>query len=250
MERETAAYLRFASKLLARLARENRRALGEASRLVAAAIRADGLVHLFGTGHSSLLAQEAFFRAGGLMNVNPLIELPWMVYHRPLGAAVIERSPKPADRIFRRHRFSPGRDVAILASNSGRNVLPIEVALRLKARGVPTIGIASLRHARSVPSRHPSGKNLVDVVDVVLDNGGAVGDAAVALPDGGTRMGPTSAVAGFALLHAALVGGAARALREGARPAVLESANLKGKRLAEYRRLFRRFCGRVPWLGG
>lgn len=248
MEKESGAYLRFVSRLLASLARINRRALGDASRLVAAAIRADGLVHIFGTGHSSLLAQEAFFRAGGLMNINPLIELPWMVYHRPLGAAVIERSPKPADRIFRRHRFSKS-DVAILASNSGRNVLPIEVALRLRARGIPTIGIASLRHARSVPSRHPSGRNLVDVVDVVLDNGGSYGDAAIPLPGGQARMGPTSAVAGFALLHAVLVGGAARAMRAGARPAVLESANLKGKRLAEYRRLFRRYCRRVPWLG-
>ncbi len=248
MERESAAYLRFAADLLRRLAATNRKALGRAAGLVARAIQADGLIHIFGTGHSSLVAQEAFFRAGGLVNVNPMIELPWMVYHRPLGAAVIERSIKPAAGIFRRHKFSKG-DVAILVSNSGRNVLPVEVALRLKTLGVPTIGISSLKHARSAGSRHPGGKNLVDVVDVALDNGGAVGDAAVKLP-GGSRMGPTSAVAAFALLHATLVGGTARAIRAGATPVVLESANLKGKRLSEYRRLFRRYCRRVPWLSG
>jgi uncharacterized phosphosugar-binding protein len=117
----------------------------------------------------------------------------------------------------------------------------------MRKRGVPTIAICSLRHARSAPSRHPSGKNLVDVADVVLDNGGVPGDAAVRLP-GGLRMGPTSAVAAFALLHAVLVGAANRAARSGRPPVVLESANARGKRLSEYERLFRGYCRRIRWL--
>jgi uncharacterized phosphosugar-binding protein len=243
---EIQEYLSAVTRLLGSLRRKNRRALDRAAALVARAHRHNGLIHIFGAGHSSMIAQEAFFRAGGLLNVNPLIELPHMVYHRPLGTAKIERKTAPADRIFQRHRFRKG-DVVIIASNSGANTLPVEVALRMKKRGIPTIGISSLKHAKEVPSRHPGGKNLIQIVDVVLDNGGAYGDASVGIPGGG-RMGPTSTIAGFALLHAVLIGGTARAARSGARPAVLESANLKGKKLSEYERLFRRYCRRIRWL--
>lgn len=247
METKAAAYLRTVSRLLERLPRINRRSLPRAIDLVARTLERDGLIHVFGTGHSSLLAQEAFFRAGGLLNVNPLISLSTMVYRRPLGAARIERRVEPAARILREHRFEP-RDVAFLASHSGRNVLPVELALRLGKLGVPTIGISSLKHARTVPSRHPSGRRLVDVVDVVLDNGGVYGDAAIEIGPG-VRMGPTSTIAAVALLHAVCTGAAARVLRKGLPVPVLESANVRGKRLSEYPRRFARYRERIRWLG-
>ncbi|HEY9294451.1 MAG TPA: SIS domain-containing protein [Microlunatus sp.] len=170
-----------------------------AAALVADAIETGHRFWAFGTGHSHLLVEEIWGRAGGMTAVHPILEPSLMLHEGLQKSSVLERSPGLAAALLEVHPVATG-DCLLVISNSGRNAVPVEVAELAHDRGAKIIALGSRRHSDSVSSRAPSGRKLLEVADVVIDNCGVPGDAIIDSPDG--RTGATSTVIGALLVQA------------------------------------------------
>ncbi|MFI5834781.1 sugar isomerase domain-containing protein [Micromonospora sp. NPDC051300] len=223
------AYLETVTSTMRRVAAEQRANVAAAADLIAAAVRADGVVHAFGTGHSEALAMEIAGRAGGLVPTNR-IALRDLVLVGGEPADVLgpklEREPAVARRLYELAPVRPA-DVFVLASNSGVNGAMVEFASVVKERGHGLVAITSARHSARMTSRHPSGRKLADFADVVLDNGAPYGDATLPLPGGGA-VGAVSSITAALLAQQITVEVVARLLAAGERPPVYLSANITG----------------------
>jgi uncharacterized phosphosugar-binding protein len=239
-----AAYLDRVASMLDALRQEQLERIQEAAGIVAGALRRDALVHVFGTRHSHVLAEEALYRAGGLAPVNAILDPGLMLRDGALASTRLERVSGYADIVAGNYTLSPG-DVLVVVSNSGVNAVPVEMALLAKGAGLTVIAICSLRYASA--TEPTVGRRLPDVADLTLDNLGDPGDAAVALNGGGLRGGPTSTVIGAALLNAVFVEAAAELAHDGVEPPVYRSSNMPGA--AEHNRdLADRYRTRVKHL--
>lgn len=242
-------YYEVVRDLLARAETTQAAALDAAAEAGAAAIAAGRLLHVFGCGHSASVAAEAFHRAGGLVPVNAILEPFLSPFAPPRQAGALERLPGLAAALLDANRVEAG-DLILVASNSGINAVPVEMALGGKARGLAVVAVTSVGHSRAETPRHASGKRLFEVADHVLDNGGAPGDVAVPVPGGpaGARMGPTSGVIGAFLVNAWIVRIAERLAARGLRPPVYVSANVAGGD-AHNREAEAAYRGRIRLLG-
>lgn len=198
-----------------------------AAELVADALQHGGTLHAFGSGHSHLLAEELYYRAGGLVRVRPILFEGLMLHASAPLSTALERLPGLASAILEDHHVSAG-DVLLIASNSGSNAVVVEMARAAAGRGVRTIAITSLAHATSDAIREETDARLHDLVDVVIDNGGVVGDAAVEVEGVDSRVGPTSTVAGAAAANAIVAEAVERMARRGLAPDVFTSSNVAG----------------------
>lgn len=235
-------YLAEADRLLRAAAESQGDAVTRAAGLVAAALGGGGLLHTFGTGHSHLLAEEVFYRAGGLAAVNPILVDPLMLHAGAVRSTSLERLPGLAEVLLDAEPVSEG-DALLVVSNSGGNAVAVELARAARHRGMSTIGLTSLHHATDAAARAGSGMpRLHEVVDVVLDNGGRAGDACVQLAD--LVVAPTSTVIGAALLQSVVAETVELLLERGVAPEVFRSSNLAGGD-AHNAALAQRYAGRV-----
>jgi uncharacterized phosphosugar-binding protein len=179
----------------------------------------------FGTGHSHLLAEELYSRAGGFEGVEAVLEPALMVHEGPLKSSVLEKQPGLAAALLSVRDMGRG-DAVIVASNSGRNAVPVEFAEEARARGATVIAVTSLAHSRSIASRVPSGRRLFEVADIVVDNCGVPGDAVLDIPGCPARAGATSTVAGALIAQAIVCEAAALLASWGITPPLLRSFNL------------------------
>src|SRR5260221_7751687 len=142
----------------------------EATRVITQSLRRDGVLHMFGSGHSHLPAEEAFYRSGGLAAVSPLLD-PSLMFHEGTEKCIaLEKWDGYATRfVLPKYELRP-EDVMMVFSASGRNNAPIEVALAAREKCLYTIGVTCRRYSASVPSLHPSRKYLPYVEDLVLGN--------------------------------------------------------------------------------
>ena len=213
-----------------------RRALTRAAALVAQTIAQGGIVHTFGTGHSHMLAEEIYSRAGGLANVNAIEPSVLQLYEHAIASGAWERLSGAARIALDYAVIEARRDCLIVISNSGRNAAPVEAALWAREHGMPVIAITSLAHSRAVVSTAPSGERLFEVADVVLDNGGVAGDAAIGIASQG-EVAPMSTIGGAAVVHALVALAVARCRAEGRMAPVIRSGNIPGAREANARML-------------
>lgn len=197
----------------------------EASELVSDSINKDGVVQVFGTGHSALLARELFFRAGSLAPINFVSDLSLAGTVAAEKSSYMERIEGIGEILFQ-HADPEPEDVFLVISNSGRNPVPIEFGQKASEEGFPIIAITSKKYSKSQTSRHSSGKRLLDVADVVLDNCGKIGDVTVNFPDMEQGVGATSTIAGSYILNAIVVEATANLLENGIEPPVFKSGNL------------------------
>lgn len=174
-------------------------AVQRAALLVADAIEKKHLFWAFGTGHSHLLVEELWGRAGGMTAVHPILEPGLMLHEGLQKSSGLERLPGLAEVLIREHPVGAG-DCLLMVSNSGRNAVPVEFAELAAGRGATVIALTSLRHSEAVDSRAPGGQRLFEVADVVIDNCGVPGDALLDSPGG--RLGPTSTFIGSLLVQA------------------------------------------------
>lgn len=205
----------------------------------------DGWLYAFGTGHSHLLAEEIFYRAGNLARSTPMLDERVMLHKDAIEATYTERDEKLGIEILNTYPVNPG-DVLIVASNSGRNAVPIDVALEGRRRGMRVIAITNLEHSRAWPSRHPGGKNLADVTELTIDNCGVNGDACVEVEGLPGKIGPTTTSTGALIVNAIIIHGIEHALRKGRPPEVFISSNSHGDGHNE--KLLQKYKSRVKHL--
>lgn len=196
----------------------------EAASYISAALKNQGWIYACGTGHSHMLAEEVFYRAGGFARVRPLLLPKLMLHESATGSTEEERKEGYAPLLFQEYEITE-RDVILISSNSGRNSVPIELASFGQQKGAKVIVITNLAHSKSVSSRHSSGLKLYQLGHVVLDNFGDIGDSALHLEGLITPIGPTSTVIGTAILQAICVEATALLLAQGIVPEVFASSN-------------------------
>jgi uncharacterized phosphosugar-binding protein len=245
MSQYAAEYLNTVSALLQRVHDEQLPVLDAAAARIADCIIGGGLWHVFGSGHSQLLAAELFYRAGGLVPVNAILDLPLSVMVNARRSTWLERMPGYAEQLLQDEPLHAG-DVMLVISNSGRNAVPIEVALVAKSRGATVLALTSVQFSSRVSSRHPSGKKLLDCADLVFDNYGADGDAAVQIPGCPSAVSATSTVVGSALLQGLVAATVAELQHRGHSAPVWYSANgeageqINNEHIARYQDRIRR----------
>ncbi len=193
-------YLQAAQNLLAAAAQSQADALEQAAQRIAQALTQGGKLYTFGTGHGHLLALEIFYRAGGMAPVCPILDDRLMLHISASQSTAWERDDSLAEALFTKYPVTKN-DVLLCISNSGRNAVPVELALLFQARGAYVIALTSLRHTKAVTPRNATGKRLFEVADLVLDNCGVLGDAILETAKD-SMVGPTSTVVGAALLQA------------------------------------------------
>jgi uncharacterized phosphosugar-binding protein len=200
-------------------------------------ILAERMVHLFGSGHSRILVEEMWPRYGSFPGFNPIVELSLTFHNSVVGAngqrqaMFLENVTGLADRILRNYDLSP-KDSALVASSSGCNLVPIEIAEGFKKRGIKVVAIISKRHSEASRSQHPTGTKLQDFADLVLDTGAPVGDAMVRVDGLETPVAPGSTVGGCLLINSIKAEVAARLTAAGTPPKVLTASALVGKERA------------------
>lgn len=208
-------------ELIARSA-EDSEPLKHACAEVARSLRDGGVLHVFGSGHSMLPAIDATFRAGGLAPVN-LLHDPALAPWEPTRVGRIERLSGYGTALAELQDLRAG-EVLVVISHSGINAVPIEVAQYAVAQGLTVIAITSTAHSLASQSRHPAGKRLLDVADIVLDTHAPEGDVTLTLGDG-TETGPTSTLLAVLMVHSLTIGAMERLAANGATLPVLRSMN-------------------------
>lgn len=211
-------------------------AIADGAGLIADALADGHDLWAFGTGHSHMLAEELYHRAGGLVRARPILFDGVTLHEGAQIATALERLPGVAAAILEEHPVHAG-DALIIASNSGGNATITEFARLARERGARTIGITNLQHATSAAGRNPGGARLHQLVDVVIDNGGIPGDAAVTIDGLPGRVGPTSTVTGAAIVNALVAEAVERLLARGITPQVFISSNLAAGDAANQERL-------------
>jgi len=208
-----------------------------AARWFSETILAGRMVHLFGSGHSRILVEEMWPRYGSFPGFNPIVELSLSFHNLVVGAngqrqaMFLENVPGLAARILRNYDLS-SQDTALVASSSGCNVVPIEMAEEFRRRRVRVVAVISKQHSDKSKSQRADGRKLQDFADLVLDTGAPVGDAMVRIPGLETPVAPGSTVGGCLLINAIKAELADRLTRAGHPPLVLTAGAVVGKEKA------------------
>lgn len=202
------------------------------AKLMADAIADGRLINVYaGGGHTTLAMGEMFFRAGGLVNINPLMETALSVFNQALKYLEFERTVNFGRAIIRYYNLKKG-DVLLVFHNIGINPATIDAAMEANERGARIIAVASSYWQKEMPRdhfiRHPSGKNLFDFAEVCIDDYNPVGDAVVNVPGLETPIGPPSNVVDFTIAHWLEIETVRQCIERGIVPPVWNSANAPG----------------------
>jgi uncharacterized phosphosugar-binding protein len=215
-----------------------RHALDRAATLCTEAIAADGLVHLFGCGHSRMLCEEMTPRQGCFVGWHTIVELGLSFHNLIVGpnglrqSLHLEKTHGYAEQILRNFAFGP-KDAMIVISTSGIREVIIEMAEGAKKRGLAVIGVVSRAHCEQAKPAHSSGQKLIDVADVILDNGAPVGDSLLPLEGSHSKTGPFSTLGGALVMNMLRCEVAQRLVDRGIEPVFLPSHQFVGSRTVE-----------------
>ena len=231
-------YLESIVEILTQIETQESAALVRASDAVADVICRDGIVHVFGCGHSHLPALDAFYRAGGLACVSPLLDEDLMLHDGAAKSSRMEKMSGIAAEAFRRAGVDSAKDILVVISASGKNAAPVEMLRAAKAAGVKTVAISS-----SAYRLH--GGVLLDEADIAIDCKVPYGDAVIDVGD--MKMGGLSTYASLFILNSVLIAGAKKALERGTVPPIYTSGNVDGG-TAKNIALEERYFGRVKRL--
>ncbi len=240
-------YLDELENRMERILAEQRPMMERAARMVADQVKADKLVYVFGSGgHSNMMAEEMFHRAGGLACISPVFADSIRIPHIPFGERCAGLAPYILDA------YSIGRDdLLILVNGYGINPVTIETALECKKRGVKVIAVTSTDYAEKLPKdfpgRHPSGNNLHEMFEVTLLTYMEYGDAIVSMPGVASRIGAYSTFGNAFLCNAIVIAACEMLLKDGFEPPVINSINVEGG-LEKNQKLYAKYRPRIKWL--
>ena len=227
------AWMARAADVLDRIAETQADAIEQASQWCADAIAGDGLVHLFGTGHSRIPVEEMFPRYGSYPGFNPMVELSMTFHTQVVGAngqrqaMFIERMPGLAEVILSNFTFGP-RDVLIVFSAGGLSAVPVEMARGARRRGLQVIAVTSVEQSQSDEPDPVTGARLLDEADLVIDLCTPHADAMIDIVGLDTPVGPGSSLAAIAIVNCIKVRTAQLLVERGAMPSVITRASVVG----------------------
>lgn len=213
-------------QVLAHVMETQGKQIEKSAELVARCIKNDGIVYVFGCGHSHIIGEDLFYRAGGLAPVCAMLDSALMLHDGAVKSSCLERMPGLAKPLFERYPMTE-KDVLFVVSTSGINSVPVEMAQCAEQAGVPVIAIVSKAYENDT-SRHPSGKKLHECADIVLDNGVCHGDASVQVGDSGVRSGPISTISACMIAQSIMVQAEENLWNEGITAPVYVSGNISG----------------------
>lgn len=220
-----------ARNIIHRLQTEQLGNIRKAAAVMAEAIAKDGVVHIFGPGHSKSFANELAHRAGGLVPMNAVLlddlALQGDMSLAELKAPATERNPACGLELLKLHDIR-AQDAFIICSNSGINGSVVEIALECKRRGLPLIAVTSLEHSRQSQSRHPENKRLFEIADIVIDNCCPYGDALLSTPEMPMQVCSGSSVANMFIAQSLTAETLRLLIERGYRPPVYLSQNIEG----------------------
>lgn len=200
--------------------------LMEASRVLAECTKNDGIIHLFGAGHSGLVTEDVFWRSATMANVHAIFESSVSGINEITKTGKLEKLEGLGTILVDYNHVAPP-DAMICISNSGNNAATVDVALACKAKGVPVIAFTNPIYADQLTTQHSSGKKLKDVADIVIDNCSLIGDAAVELDGLEVKVGATSTIPVVFMLPALLVQTCENLLEERVKPDVYYNGHLE-----------------------
>lgn len=218
-------YIHQIKEQIDRVENTNTEKLETVSKLIGEAIMKDKLIHVLGTGHSHMIGLELFIRAGGLANINTILDSTVLTADGAIRSSKLERVSGIADVLWEEQNISED-DLVIVISNSGRNAIPVEFAMRAKKEGHTVIALTSLEQSQQYPSRHESGKKLYELGDIVLDNCVPSGDGLFEVA--GVQTGAASTISGMVLLNTAVTEGMKIAAENGVKLPIYTSQNIDG----------------------
>lgn len=222
------AYVEHIKEILEKVTSTQWDAVDKASEQIAAAIAKEHSVFIFGASHAGILAQEMFYRTGGLAVLNPILPAEFMLNTRPVTQTSAMERLEGYPSVVLKHTPIKEGDVLILHSVSGRNTAAIEMALCAQKMGILTIAITNMEYTNGVTSRHKSKKKLFEVCDIVIDNCGDFEDSSMLLPGMNQKIAPTSSVIGCTIINMMVVRIVEHLLLMGVEPPVFHSANVDG----------------------
>lgn len=215
-------------RILQKVEQTQAAAMDTLSQKMAEAIRCHRNIYIFGCSHAGILAEEMFYRTGGLAVINPILPPGLTLTVRPVTmTSQIERMEGYGKIIIENSGISKD-DVLIVHSVSGRNAVPVEAAIEARARGAFVVGLTNLAYSQSVKPRASCGKRLYEVCDCVIDNCGCVGDSVCAVDGLPEKVAASSTVVGAAILNAAMAQTVENLVYSDVLPPVFVSANING----------------------
>jgi len=233
-------YLEKIVSLLTTIQEQEQDSIDRAAAVLAKTVAEDRLINVIGPGgHSNMAVEEVLWRAGGLVPVNAILDPGTNLIHGARRSSLVERTPGYAATVLDAFEVKSG-GVLIIANAYGINAMTIDCAMEAKKRGITSIGVTSTSFAEFVPAgaaaRHPSGKNLYELVDIFVDNHLPLGDAVVEVDGMAQKMGPTSTYVNSFAMNLIMLRTAEKLLAMGIQPPVWTSGNLPdGDRLnAQY----------------
>lgn len=243
---KAAAYIENIQKLINEVLLTQLTSIESASREIASAIEQNKNIFLFGTGHSHMLAEEMFFRAGGLVKLQPVLEESLMLHNSASKSAELQQLSGYANIIFDHYRMKKG-DVLIIFSYSGLNGVCIDLAKLANERGLVLIALTNTKRARAGASHHASGKSLYEYADIVIENIGAAADACIEIEGLNVPVSPTSTVIGAMIMNAVVARAVEIMVQNGFQPEIFAGGD------SEYNceidnRYIKKYIGEIEFL--
>lgn len=236
-----AKYYQHASSLLDQTFEDEEAHIQQAASLLTDSCLQGGRIYVFGSGHSHMMAEEVYARAGGLALIKAILPQELMVIDFPTKSTGLERISGYAASLLELYKLDE-KDTIVIISNSGRNSVPVEMAQAAREKGAKVIALTSLAHSKACTSRAPSGKRLFELADVVLDNHAPKGDASLEIEGCDTPVGPVSDFLGIFLMDAMMTQVIENLAKAGRKPPVFVSSNVDGGDEVN-RRLFETYYG-------
>lgn len=250
MSEYTTEFLSKVTNLLKKIEGESSESINKAASKMAEAIEEDELIHVIGPGgHSNMGAEEMFWRAGGLVPINPILDAGTALIHGAKRSNRIERTPGYAEAVFDSYDIKSG--VLIIVNAYGINAMAIDCAKEAEKRNLTSIGVTSTSFADKVPddhtARHPSGEDLYNLVDIFVNCHMPYGDALVEFEEMEQNVAPSSTLVNTFTVNLLTVKTVEILLEENFEPPIWMSANLPGGDEAN-RKYEEKFKGRVEHL--
>jgi uncharacterized phosphosugar-binding protein len=220
-------YFEEVKKLLNQIEQQEIEEMNRAAEMISKVVQNDGIIYMFGCGHSHILTEDMYYRAGGLVPVQPILHEPLMLHEGPVTSSELEKTNQYAATFIKDFNITD-QDLVIIISTSGRNPVPVDVAIYANAKGAKTIGITSIKYSSSQTSRHHDGKKLMEVVDIVINNYAPPGDAMMSHPKMAEKFTSSSTVIGSAILNSIFAEAINRMKNAGYEPPIFMSGNLEG----------------------